>query len=360
MAASSPLCRGRRTGVLTFHRCINYGSYWQARCLAEGLRDRGHDVVILDHESPRVAQAELRCALEPVLPTPVPPRDRLLYALKTLSFYRAFQRLPLSRPFSLEAPTGLDALDRVVVGSDEVWNLCHPWYGGCSLFFGEDLPTRRLLSYAASFGSYEGGLPEPWAERLRHFDRISVRDGNSREIIRQGVGVEPELVLDPCLQFPVRAEGPAIGPRRPYVAVYGHNFTPEFQSAVRDWSESRCIPLVSIGYRNDWVDRHWITAGPHQFAHFMRRAACVVTNFFHGCVFALRFGRPFACEATPYRSVKVRSLMGTLGGERRLVGSDVSAETLSPLLERPLEPAIRERIAELRARSNGYLDRALA
>ena len=28
------------TGVLTFHRCINYGSYWQARCLMEGLRRR--------------------------------------------------------------------------------------------------------------------------------------------------------------------------------------------------------------------------------------------------------------------------------------------------------------------------------
>ena len=24
-----------RIGVLTFHRCINYGSYWQARCLVE-------------------------------------------------------------------------------------------------------------------------------------------------------------------------------------------------------------------------------------------------------------------------------------------------------------------------------------
>ncbi len=31
---ASPL----RVGVLTFHRCINYGSYWQARCLVEGLR----------------------------------------------------------------------------------------------------------------------------------------------------------------------------------------------------------------------------------------------------------------------------------------------------------------------------------
>jgi hypothetical protein len=39
-------------------------------------------------------------------------------------------------------------------------------------------------------------------------------------------------------------------------AVYGHNFTPPFQAAFREWSDARGIPLVSIGYRNEWVDRH--------------------------------------------------------------------------------------------------------
>ena len=42
----------RKIGVLTFHRCINYGSYWQARCLVEGLRDRGFEAELLNH--PRV------------------------------------------------------------------------------------------------------------------------------------------------------------------------------------------------------------------------------------------------------------------------------------------------------------------
>src|SRR3546814_5805670 len=64
------MSRPRKIGVLTFHRCINYGSYWQARCLVEGLRQRGHDAVLLDHDSPLVNRAEWRCALQPLLPTP--------------------------------------------------------------------------------------------------------------------------------------------------------------------------------------------------------------------------------------------------------------------------------------------------
>jgi hypothetical protein len=58
----------RKIGVLTFHKCINYGSYWQARCLVEGLRREGFDAELIDHQSERVARAEARCALQPVLP----------------------------------------------------------------------------------------------------------------------------------------------------------------------------------------------------------------------------------------------------------------------------------------------------
>ena len=55
-----------KIGVLTFHRCINYGSYWQARCLVEGLSALGHHAELLDHASARVDRTEWRCALRPV------------------------------------------------------------------------------------------------------------------------------------------------------------------------------------------------------------------------------------------------------------------------------------------------------
>src|SRR3546814_4006286 len=65
----------RRLGVRTFHRCIDYGSYWQARCLVEGLRGMGVEAELLDHDSPRVTRAELRCALSPTLPQRTPRSD---------------------------------------------------------------------------------------------------------------------------------------------------------------------------------------------------------------------------------------------------------------------------------------------
>jgi hypothetical protein len=352
----------RKVGVLTLHRCINYGSYWQARCLVEGLRARGHDATIVNYASWRMNLAEWKCGFRPVLPTSIPKKDYLLYGLKMLKFFRTFASLPRSPRFALDHPAEMEHFDLVVVGSDEVWNLRHPWYGGCALFFGAGVRARRLASYAASFGNYGAskGLDQTWTDRLLKFASISVRDENSRGLIKTALGFEPELVLDPCLQFLPRPEGRWHGPQRPFVAVYGHNFSEAFSLEVRRWARSRRYLLVSIGYRNAWADRQWITAGPHDFARFIARAHAVATNFFHGCVFALRHAKPFVCEISPYRSLKVQNLMATVGGARHLVSDDTPAATYEAHLGEPLEPGILQKIDCLRHRSEAYLDEALA
>jgi hypothetical protein len=117
---------------------------------------------------------------------------------------------------------------------------------------------------------------------------------------------------------------------------------------------------VSIGYRNDWADEQWIEAGPHDFAHAISHAAAVATNFFHGCVFALRNARPFVCEVTPYRSNKIRDLMAAVGGNTHLVEEDSPAAAYEVSLGQPLEPEISQRIYSLRQESDVYLDRALS
>jgi hypothetical protein len=352
----------RTIGVLTLHRCINYGSYWQARCLVEGLRARGHHATIVDHHSWRMNLAEWTCGVRPVLPTAGPTRDYLLYGVKILKFVRTVASLPRSPRFTLEHPAEMARFDLVVVGSDEVWNLRHPWYGGCALFFGTGVRARRLVSYAASFGNYAAshGLDQTWASRLREFAAISVRDDNSRRLITTALGREPELVLDPCLQFLPRPEGRWRGPRRPFVAVYGHNFSAAFSREVRRWATSRRYQLVSLGYRNAWADTQWITADPHDFAQGIARAHAVATNFFHGCVFALRYAKPLVCEISPYRSVKVPDLMATVGGESHLVAADTPAATYDARLGEPVDPGILQRIDGLRRRSEAYLDEALA
>src|SRR3712207_5458960 len=139
------MARAQKIGVLTFHKCINYGSYWQARCLVEGLRAEGQDAELLDHDDRQVTIAELRCAFQPKLPERSGREDLRWYGEKTRRFFHAFAALPLSHPFSLHEPQALDGYDTIIVGSDEVWNLSHPWYGGKPIFYGVGVNAPRLV-----------------------------------------------------------------------------------------------------------------------------------------------------------------------------------------------------------------------
>jgi hypothetical protein len=296
------------------------------------------------------------------MPTPVPRADWPRYRRKVRAFCDAVGALPLSPRFELENPADIGGFDTIVVGSDEVWNLQHPWYGGARVFFGTGLSAEALVAYAASFGNHDAslGVSSEFAEPLREFSAIAVRDQNSRDLLRAAVGIDSPIVLDPCLQSPRDPQGPWTGPDEPFVAVYGHNFSSPFVREIRRWATEHGRILLSISYRNDWADLQWLEAGPHDFAQAMARADVVTTNFFHGCVFALLHHKPFACETTSYREHKIRGLMADVGAERHLVGGAADSSSFDELLDQPLDPTIDERIDRLRARSTRYLDNALA
>jgi hypothetical protein len=377
-----------KVGVLTFHRSINYGSYWQARCLVEGLRVRGLDAEILDHRSRRVEWREARNAFQPTLPVRTDPRHFAALGRKTRALIAAVDALPLSRPFPLEDPAQMDRYDTIVIGSDEVWNFRHPWYGGASIFFGDHLNADRSVSYAASFGNHDAadGIDAPWLDRLRRFHAISVRDENSRALLAglspiraehsRGTGHEcaasgmslddarneregVPLVLDPCLQFPEIIPTAASIAGERYAVIYGHSFPDWFTTQLRRWADQTGTRLVTIGYPSAIADDHRIDAGPGDFSNLIAGAHSVATNFFHGCVFAIRHARPFACAASPYRRNKVRDLTRALGLEDHLVEEGTPDDTFAHLLA-TLPADLSDRLATQRAASKRFLDDALA
>jgi hypothetical protein len=354
--------RGKKIGVLTFHKCINYGSYWQARCLVEGRRARGHDAELLDHDCACVRRAEAKCALQPKLPERTSGSELPRYRAKTRKFVQAIARLPLSRAFSLHEPQSAGKYDAIVIGSDEVWNFRHPWYGSKPIFFGEGLKADRLVSYAASFGNHSAwdGMHPSWASKLERFSAISVRDENSWHLVRSGIGREPHVVLDPCLQFAESIPAERIEDSEPFALIYGHRFPEWFEERTLRWARRRSLKLVSVGYSNRFADEQRIAAEPREFARLMAGAQAIITNFFHGCVFALLNGKPWASAPSEYRSIKIPDLAATLGAQHRIVDENTSRREFEDLVETPVLPEVAAAIQEGRVRSAAYLDAALS
>ena len=345
-----------RVGVLTFHASINYGSYWQARCLVEGLRARGHDAVLLDHRSCSVRSRELRSAFQPSLPERTPRREQPALGRKVRAFDAAVSALPLSAAFALDDPAAAGDYDAVVVGSDEVWNFAHPWYGFRPIFFGDGL-RGRLVSYAASFGNHEAarGIDPDWAAKLKRFDAVSVRDDNSARLVREALGAEPAMVLDPCLQFPEVL--PPSQEAGDYAILYGHGLPEWFARAVRRWAHDAGVRLVSVGYPNPHAHENAADAGPLEFARLIAGARGVATSFFHGSVFALHYGKPFVAAASPYRRIKLEGLTAALGCTERLIDEESGDNAIAALMATPANVA--RPLAEKRQRSAAFLEQAL-
>jgi len=183
---------------------------------------------------------------------------------------------------------------------------------------------------------------------------------NSQAIVRNAIGLEPDIVLDPCLHFEPSPDTDGGVPVLPYAVVYGVGFSPAFARCVTNWARAKGIWLVSVGYRNDWADENRLTASPDEFVQLMRRAQAVATNYFHGCVFALRYARPFLCEATPYREIKIRDLLATVGADRHRFWQGDAEETCTQRLSEPLSQDILIRIQALRESSQARLEQTLA
>jgi hypothetical protein len=142
--------------------------------------------------------------------------------------------------------------------------------------------------------------------------------------------------------------------------VYGYAFPKWLANRVREWASGAGVRLLSLGYSNDWTDEQRIGIGPIEFARAMAGARAVITNFFHGCVFALLNAKPWAAVPSDYRSIKIPDLAKTVGAEHRILSEEISERDLAELLDTPVVPHVSARLDEYRTRSEAYLDAALS
>lgn len=99
-------------------------------------------------------------------------------------------------------------------------------------------------------------------------------------------------------------------------------------------------PLLRLSasvHQATWGGKFIYVPHPGQFLHYIKNAACVITDSFHGTAFSLRFGVPFA-EVLPTNCTGTcnHSLLTLTGLQSRLV-------TDRPTRPSPLRPSTTPR-----------------
>ena len=310
-------------GILTFHSQLNYGGVLPAlalRKVVETLSGKATEVITLWHDPRNTAL--LGKTDNPNLPwfarwrnrrrakkRPYGQKEWQLRREKTESLLIA--AMGLSKE-TYRRPTDLASLkpyETVVVGSDQVWNPFFSLTGGPERnpYLGVTLPSAQdRVAYAASFGVAD--VPKEmyagYRAALSHFRVITVRESSGSTLCARLCDMPPPpVVLDPTLLLEREAwktlcAGRTI-PERPYVLAY---WLDGFDAVRRDWlvalSERLGLPIVLLlsgpVATDPEVPGHVTArfdADPLDFVTLVAHSEGVVTDSFHGMIFATLFER---------------------------------------------------------------------
>jgi hypothetical protein len=213
--------------------------------------------------------------------------------------------------------------DLCVIGSDEVFNCLNSGaWGFTSQLFGNVAEANKVITYAASCGStkYEE-LPEKVAEKIRKtFENVSafsVRDENTHKFVGKLTDKSINDNLDPVLiyNFDYEVEQAAL-PKMPkhYCVVYSYYnriHTAEEIDAIKGFCKKYQLTPIAIGAPQFWI-KDYIVCSPFQCLKIFKKSDFVITDTFHGTIFASKYADKFAVLARASNKNKLLDLVGKI------------------------------------------------
>ncbi|MFC4258087.1 polysaccharide pyruvyl transferase family protein [Marinobacter lacisalsi] len=345
-----------RIAILTQPLGHNYGGLLQAFALQKYLKDQGHHVETLDRRAPG---KPLQAARDYCINTAkfllgrigtVPTRSKQAMMYQELEAFRD-RNLSLSpritseqalRDYYRQRP-----FDAFVVGSDQVWRPRYsPSLANYFLDFLDDIdrPARRL-SYAASFGVDEWEFtPEATARcrgLLERFDAVSVREQPGVDLCQQHLGCSAQCIPDPTFLLD-REDYEAVIDSKPgpdnegRILTYVLDTQPSKQQIVHSVVDGLGTNSFTIKPRKSLMEVRRSNfdecryPGVGAWLQGFRDASFVVTDSFHGTVFAILFNKPFISVGNRTRGLsRFHSLLSRFGLQDRLVEH---ADEITPAL----------------------------
>ena len=358
-----------KIGILTHYQAESHGACLQHYALTRYLTQLGHEVHTITyqrsfsfstHEDKQKFSVSLRSfpyyIREYLFRKGLSHTWTMVRKHSCLHHFRrnCFSFLPQSEDF-----------DVIIVGSDEVWSL---QMGLTPVLFGHGLNCGRLIAYAPSFGQtrhsdiFSRGCLEILREGLSRFHSISVRDTHSQVLVEQLIGRIPAIVCDPALLYDFGKELANCSvdkPDTPYVVVYAYSSDlnePERIAAIREYARSIGARVFSAGGHHRWCDKQ-IICDPLALLGWFRNASAIVTDTFHGTIYAALTETPMAIYIRSTNQNKLSHLVSALQLDNRMVSS---SHSLSDILNTSVDfDHLRATIQSLRAFGQRWLSQAL-
>ena len=270
---------------------------------------------------------------------------------------------------------GAKKYSAVISGSDQLWSPAGLPTNFYNLMFVPD--EVRKISYASSFGVSQ----IPWyqtkrtANYLKRLDYISMRENRGSQIVKELIGKEVPVILDPVFNFdkeqwkeliPVKNEI-----SEEYIFAYFLGNTVEYRKKVEAAAKKLGYKIVVLRHLDQYIpedetfgDIALYDVGPERFINLLRGAAYVCTDSFHGSCFSIINNKKFivfnryAAGSKNSKNSRIDTLCNNLGlQERRYNSNKTLEEQLNENIDYEL---VTDKIRKLKQDTDKYLDEAFA
>ena len=339
-----------KLAIITLPLHINYGGLLQAFALQKVLESKGHSVHIIDYPyrktlpgivievSKNIIKKYLlrRKDISFVIPEKPGKRDFEIISRNTQQFIKENIKTTekLSKIENIHQVLKYD-FDAFIVGSDQVWRPIYaPGIYANYLDFLPDKSTVKRIAYAASFGvdewEYSARMTRRCKELSQRFDAVSVREDSGIELCKEYFNIDAKLVLDPTLllnkeQYVELIEKDQIPEKKNSLMVYVLDKNENNERIVDNISNALGLETNSVMPKQSYsrgVENLEECVYP-KVSEWLRGffdAEFVVTDSYHGTLFALIFNKPFITIGNQERGLsRFLSILNILDLKERLI-----------------------------------------
>lgn len=312
-----------KIGIITFHASHNCGSMLQAYALCKVLRDEYHqDAELIDFSNSGSRQMYSLWNNKMFYRSGRPNMNVWKTNVSNLFHYKAVKSvmndyedfsskyLPKSKGTykNTKQLKGIEQnYDMLISGGDQVWNICCT--DADDAYFLSFAHNIKKVAYSPSLGAMNilkyAKNPDKYRKYLLDYKYLSVRELNGQKWLKELLGVDVPIVSDPtlllsadewCEALPIpNVEGKYIFN---YAFSYGNE---ENNKILKLISDKYNLPVYIIDaksyYRYDLGNKYgfklYEQSGPLAFIGLMKNAEMVLTQSFHGSLFAAKFNRCF-------------------------------------------------------------------
>lgn len=328
--------KSKRIGVVSYNiyaNFTNYGSALQSWALFTVLRKIGFDAYLVDY-CPDILKD--KDPLNPLKNTwdqnskiakmidDTMPAIKINYK-KFMDFY--YGRFNVTSKYTSDNFNCIKAeIDHFVCGSDTIF--CVNEFGVDDGYYANfDCMKQNAISYAASFGDSHFSEEDlsKLNTRFNNFLALGIRENKFIPFVKEKTNVPVQQVIDPTLLLLTDDYLPLIKnskENQPYILYYSRRYNKKMDEYVDLLAKKYNANVVEISLNAGNAKKgHKMRydAGVEEFLGLVKDCMYMVTNSYHGMIFAMHFKKEFVVFSREQCDNKIEELMTMFGVRDRLL-----------------------------------------